>query len=129
MSDPAPAPDPVSEQKVIEEDSGSQPETQEQQDKQQAFDSFAQAKKEDGVNMNVKVYSPSRVYYDDLAFSVSATNDTGEFDILPKHHPFISLLNACDLIVRTVNEGNRQISISGGMMHVKADQVIVFLDI
>lgn len=120
---------PVTQQKVIEEDSGVGSKSQEEAEKQRAFNTLSQAKKEDGVNMEVKVYSPSRVYYDDLAFSVTAVNDTGEFDILPKHHPFISLLNACDLIVRTAHEGNRQISISGGMMHVKADQVIVFLDI
>jgi hypothetical protein len=106
------------------------PKSKEEQEKQQAFESFTEAeKREDGVNMNVKVYSPSRVYYSGLAFSVTATNDTGEFDILPKHHPFISLLNACDVIVRTPSEGNRTISISGGMVHVKADQIIVFLDI
>jgi hypothetical protein len=130
MSDePAkPTANPVTEQKAIQEDA-SAPKTREEQDKQQAFDTFSQAKKEDGVNMNVKVYSPSRVYYDGLAFSVTATNDTGEFDILPKHHPFMSLLAPCDLILRTASEGNRQISISGGLMHVKADQVIVFLDI
>ena len=121
---------PVTQQRVIEEDeSGVQPKSQEDLEKQKAFDSFKEGKKEDGVSMNVKVYSPSRVYYSGLAFSVTATNDTGEFDILPKHHPFISLLNACDVIVRTPSEGNRTISISGGMMHVKADQVIVFLDI
>jgi hypothetical protein len=121
---------PVNQQKVIEEESpGAALKSQEEQEKQLAFQSYSHAEKEEGVNMEVKVYSPSRVYYDDLAFSVTAVNDTGEFDILPKHHPFISLLNACDLIVRTVKEGNRQISISGGMMHVKADQIIVFLDI
>jgi hypothetical protein len=120
---------PVAQHQVIEDESAIAPKTQEEQEKQQAFDSFKGGKKEDGVNMNVKVYSPSRVYYSGLAFSVTATNDTGEFDILPKHHPFISLLNACDVIVRTPNEGNRTISISGGMVHVKADQIIVFLDI
>ena len=120
---------PVAQHQVIEDESAVAPKSQDELEKQQAFNSFKDNKKEDGVNMNVKVYSPSRVYYSGLAFSVTATNDTGEFDILPKHHPFISLLNACDVIVRTPSEGNRTISISGGMVHVKADQIIVFLDI
>ena len=121
---------PVAEQKAISEALPAEgPKTAEEQEKQKAFDTFSGSRKVDGVSMNVKVHSPSRVYYDDLAFSVTATNDTGEFDILPKHHNFICLLNACDLIIRTVHEGKRTLVISGGIMHVKADQIIVFLDI
>ena len=121
---------PVTEQKAINEAIPTEaPKTAEEQEKQKAFITLSGSKKVDGVNMNVKVYSPSRVYYDDLAFSVTANNDTGEFDILPKHHNFICLLNACDLIIRTAHEGKRTLAISGGIMHVKADQVIVFLDI
>lgn len=81
------------------------------------------------LSMRVKVYSPFRDYYDGQAFSITAKNATGPFDVLPKHHNFISLLSPCDLIIRTVEHGDRQIVISGGIMHVKADQVIVFLDV
>jgi hypothetical protein len=119
---------PVTQHQVIAEESTTGPKTQEEEKRQKALNTFSR-KNTDGVNISVKVYSPSQVYYDGLAFSVTATNDTGEFDVLPKHHPFISLLNACDLVVRTVNEGNRKISISGGLIHVKEDKIIVFLDI
>jgi hypothetical protein len=81
------------------------------------------------LSMSVKVYSPFHDYYYGRAFSVSAENDTGPFDILPRHHNFISLLRPCDLIIRTIREGEQKIIISGGIMHVKADQVIVFLDV
>lgn len=80
-------------------------------------------------NMHVLVHSPFREYYNGLAVSVTAENATGEFDILAHHHNFISLLLPCDLIIRTVTAGDLKINISGGLMHVKADQVIVFLDI
>ena len=36
--------------------------------------------------MAVKVYAPFKVYFEGDAMSVSAVNDTGPFDILPKHH-------------------------------------------
>jgi len=81
------------------------------------------------LSMHVRVYSPFREYYDGPAFSISAENATGPFDILPKHHNFISLLLPCDLILRTVSKGDQKIRISGGVMHVKADEVIVFLDV
>lgn len=82
----------------------------------------------DGVNMHVKVYAPFKVYYDELADSISAANDTGEFDILPKHHNFMTLINECDIKVRS-GEKEELIHIQKGIMHVKSDEVIVFLDV
>lgn len=84
--------------------------------------------KPDGVSMHVKVYSPFRVYFDGLALSISAKNDTGPFDILPRHHNFMTLLSPCDVTIRT-DRGEEKLSIQRGVMHVKADQVIVFLDV
>lgn len=81
------------------------------------------------LSMEVKVYSPFRDYYDGPTFSLSAENATGPFDILPKHHNFISLLTPCEMVLRTVKHGEQRIRISGGIMHVKADKVIVFLDV
>ncbi len=81
------------------------------------------------LSMNVRVHSPFRTYYDGDAFSLSAVNATGSFDILPRHHNFVSLLQPCELIVRSSEKGEQKFLISGGMLHVKADRVIVFLDI
>jgi F0F1-type ATP synthase epsilon subunit len=84
--------------------------------------------KVDGKSMHVKVYAPFKVYYDDVANSISAVNATGPFDILPKHHNFMTLLSEGDIIVRSDN-GEDKISITRGIMHVKADDVVVFLDV
>jgi len=78
--------------------------------------------------MHIKVYSPFKTYFDDNGYSISAENETGPFDILPHHHNFMTLLKSCEVVVRTPKE-MRKIRISGGLMHVKADRVIVFLDI
>ncbi len=78
--------------------------------------------------MHVKVYSPFQTYFDDAAYSISAANETGPFDILPKHHNFLTLLTACKLVVDSP-QGKRSLEIARGMMHVKADRVIVFLDV
>jgi F-type H+-transporting ATPase subunit epsilon len=79
--------------------------------------------------MHVKIYSPFKVYFDETALSISAENETGPFDVLPRHHNFITLLKACELVVRQVHGADQRIRISGGIMHVKADQVIIFLDV
>ena len=82
----------------------------------------------DAPTMHITVYSPYRTYYEGEGFSLSAKNQTGPFDILPKHHNFISLLSPCEVIIRA-EDGEKRIRISGGLMHVKADAVIIFLDV
>lgn len=84
--------------------------------------------KGDGKHMHVKVYAPFKVYFDGEAISISAINDTGPFDILPKHHNFMTLINEGDVVVRT-EKNEERVPIQRGIMHVKADEVIVFLDV
>lgn len=78
--------------------------------------------------MYIKVYAPFRTYFNGFANSISAVNKTGPFDILPKHHNFMTLLSPCDIVVRT-DHGDKKFPISRGIMHVKSDRVIVFLDV
>lgn len=82
----------------------------------------------ESVEMNVRVHAPYKIYYDGPAESISAANHTGPFDILPRHHNFMTLLSPCDIIVRHGTE-QEKITIQRGIMHVKADEVIVFLDV
>lgn len=100
-----------------------------ERDQKKALRDLTEREENGELSMHVLIHSPFRDYYDGPAFSVSGENATGPFDILPKHHNFISLLSPCDLVVRTVIEGEQRIRISGGIMHVKADRVIVFLDV
>jgi hypothetical protein len=103
-------------------------ETRSEKEERQVFDKLKRVTKSQ-LSMNVKVHSPFRTYHDGPAFSISAENATGPFDILPKHHNFISLLTPCDLVIRTVDQGAQRVRINSGIMHIKADEVIVFLDV
>jgi F0F1-type ATP synthase epsilon subunit len=90
----------------------------------------AQATKDGKPVMHVKVYSPFKTYYDEESYSLSGVNGTGPFDILPRHHNFISLLSPCELVIKpVVGKTEQKIRISAGLMHVKADKVTVFLDV
>ena len=80
------------------------------------------------TELHVKVWSPFKVYFDAVAKSVSGVNGTGTFDILPKHHNFITILNPCDLAVVT-DGGKVKIRISGGVMHVRKNLITVFLEV
>ena len=116
----------VDEQKSLTQQTA--PETKTDKQQRRAAEQYSRNK--DGqAGMRVKVYAPFRDYFDGQALSISAENATGPFDILPRHHNFISLLTPCELVVRTAGQADQKIRISGGIMHVKADKVIVFLDI
>jgi F0F1-type ATP synthase epsilon subunit len=86
------------------------------------------AKSNGKPTMKVKVYAPFKVYYEGDATSVSAVNATGPFDILPHHHDFLCMLVPCNLIVNGPN-GPKTVKISRALMHVKADSVVVFMDV
>lgn len=92
-------------------------------------DLLGKAKEKDSSLTKVKVYSPFRVYYDNVATSVSAINGTGPFDILPGHKNFLTLLSPGDIVVRSATGKEETITIERGVMHVHSDGVQVFLDV
>lgn len=78
--------------------------------------------------MKVKVYAPFKIYFEGEAQSVSAVNDVGPFDILPGHKNFLCMLVPCNLIVQAEG-GAKTIKISRALMHVKANSIVVFVDV
>jgi F0F1-type ATP synthase epsilon subunit len=48
---------------------------------------------------------------------------------LPGHHNFITMLKPCDLKVGTPDKKVKSIPIARGLMHVRDDKLIVFLDV
>ena len=80
------------------------------------------------LTMAVKVYAPFKVYFEGDAYSVSAVNSVGPFDILPRHHNFLCILVPCTLTIETPS-GRRAVKIRRALMHVKADRVVVFVDV
>jgi len=76
----------------------------------------------------VKVYAPFKIYYEGDAYSISAINETGPFDVLPHHHNFLCMLVPCTLIIQTP-DGRKEVKISRALMHVKSDRVVVFVDV
>jgi len=76
----------------------------------------------------VKVYAPFKVYYEGDALSLSAVNESGPFDILPKHHNFLCMLVPCELKIQT-SAGEKVVKISRALMHVKSERVVVFMDV
>ena len=79
--------------------------------------------------MRVKVYAPFKIYFDGQASSITALNRVGPFDVLGGHHNFISLLEPGEITVRIPDKPDFKLGINRGVIHVKADEVKVFLDV
>lgn len=76
----------------------------------------------------VKVYAPFKVYFEGEAYSVSAENATGPFDILPRHHNFLCMLVPCTIKIVT-SDGDKLIKAHRALLHVTSNRVVVFMDV
>lgn len=110
------------------EDSGNQ--TGETDQKKEASKSKKDNKPElSGDKIHIKLFSAYKIFFEGDAKSISAENDTGPFDVLPRHHNFISLVNGCEIVINTLDDSMKRIRISKAIMHVRDNNVTVFLDV
>jgi F0F1-type ATP synthase epsilon subunit len=87
------------------------------------------AKPVDSKNLiATKIFAPFTVYFEGEAKSISAVNESGPFDVLAHHHNFITMLLPCNLVVHTPYD-DKTFRITRGLMHVRDNKVIVFLDV
>ena len=78
------------------------------------------------LDLEVKVFSPYRVYYEGPAKSISAINADGAFDVLPGHISFFSILAPGPVTVNTGTD-KVEIPISHGIMHVRHNKSTLFV--
>ncbi len=74
--------------------------------------------------MNVSVVSPEQALFDGDATAVVAPAFDGEVGILPRHAPFLTLLGAGVLVIRS-GSGARRFRVAGGFLQVIGDRVRV----
>jgi F0F1-type ATP synthase epsilon subunit len=76
--------------------------------------------------LHVKVVSPSQIYYEGSAETISAINKVGPFDILADHANFFSLLTEGDIVINT---GGQQLHfpIRHGIVKVTNNVVTLFI--
>lgn len=77
--------------------------------------------------LNVIARAPFNVYYEGAAESVTATNRVGEFDILPGHADFFSVLSPCEVVIK--GDGDPvAFNINAGMITVRDNEVMLFVN-
>lgn len=84
-------------------------------------------KEENTSNLKVIARSPFHLYFDGKAQSVTAVNKVGEFDILPGHASFFSILDRGEITIKTDSEPV-VIDISNGIITVRDDEVLLFVN-
>lgn len=92
-------------------------------------DEKAESKPSGKPTISVKVYAPFHVYYEGEAYSLSAVNDVGPFDILPGHHNFLCMLVPSEVSIATPDKGTKTVKIHRALLHVHQNHVAVFMDV
>lgn len=77
--------------------------------------------------LNVVARAPFQLYYEGPATAVSATNKVGEFDILPGHADFFSVLTPGEIIIETGTEPV-SFTVTDGIITVRDNEVLLFVN-
>lgn len=78
--------------------------------------------------LHVVARSPFNVFYEGPAQVLSAENKVGQFDILPGHADFFSVLSPGEVIIDTGKAEPVRFEISNGILTVRDDEVLLFAD-
>lgn len=79
----------------------------------------------DNKKLNVIARSPFQIFYEGPAESISATNKVGDFDILPDHADFFSILSPGNVVINTPSKV-LNFEIVNGIMTVRNNEVMLF---
>ena len=83
--------------------------------------------KSEQPKIRVVARAPFHVYYEGEAYSMSAKNRVGPFDILPGHADFFSMLTPCTVVIDT-DEEPISFEAHNGMLTVRDDHVMLFVN-
>jgi F0F1-type ATP synthase epsilon subunit len=80
------------------------------------------------ADLKVVIRNRKKTFYEGSAESVTSFNDTGEFDVLPQHARFITIIKD-KIIVRKDKQQKQEIDVDKGVMKVDANEVDVYLGV
>jgi F-type H+-transporting ATPase subunit epsilon len=79
--------------------------------------------------VNLEVITPGRTLYQGEIVSINVPGTKGSFTVLKNHAPIISTLEKGELKILTIEKKKESITITGGIIEVKKNKVIVLADI
>jgi len=78
--------------------------------------------------LNVIARSPFELYFEGDASAISASNRIGDFDILPGHADFFSMLSPGEVTIQKLEGDPVKIEAKSGIVTVRDNQVYLFLN-
>jgi F-type H+-transporting ATPase subunit epsilon len=79
------------------------------------------------TELKVIARAPFHVYFEGMARMVSAANKVGDFDILPGHADFFSVMTPGEVIIET-DKDSVNFRINNGIIAVRGNEVMLFVD-
>ncbi len=83
--------------------------------------------KDEPNNLHVTARAPFHIYYEGKAQSLSAKNKVGQFDVLPGHADFFSMLDPGEVVIETQSD-TISFPISNGIVAVRNNEVMLFVN-
>lgn len=83
-------------------------------------------KRSTGGELQVIARAPFNVYYEGPAQTLSAANKIGQFDVLPGHADFFSVLSPGEVSINTGSGEPVTFPINNGIITVRDDNVMLF---
>jgi hypothetical protein len=80
-----------------------------------------------GKEIMVDIRNRKEQFFKGIAKTVSSVNDTGEFDVLPKHANFVTLIRGYVIIDKGL-PSEKKFDVDSGVLAAKTDEVDVYLD-
>ena len=78
--------------------------------------------------LNIVARSPFELYFEGDAVSLSATNRVGDFDILPGHADFFSMLEPGEITIQPADKEPVKIDAKNGILTVRDNQAYLFVN-
>ncbi|HEX7368162.1 MAG TPA: F0F1 ATP synthase subunit epsilon [Candidatus Saccharimonadales bacterium] len=80
------------------------------------------------TTLHVIARAPFQVYYEGDARAVSASNKVGDFDVLPGHADFFSMLIPGEITIETGSANPITFTAHNGIITVRDDEVMLFVN-
>ncbi len=78
--------------------------------------------------MQVKLITPEKTLFEGTATYVQVPGLLGEFGVMPKHEPFISLLKPGHVTVELIGGEKQEFAVTGGIAEIANDNITLLVE-